>query len=396
MLETLCGETLRRLRAPELAAAFKPQELTNILMALQGLPQIGRQQSELLAAAVAAVDLQRDFAGYNSQDLSDSAWALAKMGYGQGTTPLSSKQSQWYAAAVAAAQRPGVMASAKPQAWANLLYALALVRYQPSPTLLEAGAASVMESGTAHSCAITLWALAVLQLRHAGVESAVCDRLGELLWLHPASVPVQHLSSSLWALAVLAGGGGPAGLAAAPLARALAEEAVRRRKDLTKGGLAQLWQARQELGNEVEALTRGPDVQAAMEAAVAATQATGSNPSRTQEQAAKALLSLTQKGLLPIVSVWTETAVEGMLGRVDIVTDWSFGRMVAVEVDGPIHFLRGRKGNVSAVDGSTALRNRQLQRAFGKGNVLYVPYWHWNGLKTPAKQEAYLLRRLQQ
>ena len=69
-VKALCGETLRRLRIPELAAAFTPQELSNILLALEGL-QLGGKQAELVAA-VAAEDVRRGFEGYVPQDLSNS------------------------------------------------------------------------------------------------------------------------------------------------------------------------------------------------------------------------------------------------------------------------------------------------------------------------------------
>ncbi|PNW72740.1 hypothetical protein CHLRE_15g638401v5 [Chlamydomonas reinhardtii] len=395
VLEAMCGAALRRLRTPKGAEAFKPQELSNILLALEGL-QLGGKQSELLAAAVAAEAMRRGFAGFNPQHLSNSAWALAKMGYGAGATSQAMKQSPWYAAVTAAAQRPGVMAGAKPQAWANLLYALALVRHQPPPALLDAGAAAAMQRGDAQACANTLWALAVLHLCHAGLEAAVCGRLGELLRQGPESLIAQELCNSLWALAVLAGGDGPASPAAAALAPALAREAVRRREERNGEYLCQLWQARQELGGEVaEALARSPDLLAAIEAAVAAKRATESTTSRTQEHVAEALRRLLQKGRLPIVLVQTEVVAEGVLGRADIVADWSDGRRVAIEVDGPDHFLTNRKDDPSAVVGSTALRNRQLRRAFGEGGLLCVPYWEWYGRKTSSAQEAYLLQQLQ-
>ncbi|PNW72732.1 hypothetical protein CHLRE_15g638700v5 [Chlamydomonas reinhardtii] len=395
VLETLYGAALRQLRTPKEAEAFKPQGLSNILLALEGL-QLRGKQSELLASAVAAEGVRRGFAGFEPQHLSNSAWALAKMGYGVGATPQAMEQSPWYAAAVAAAQRPGVMAGAKPQDWANLLYALALVRHQPPPVLLDASAAAAMQRGSAQHCANSLWALAVLQLRHVGLEAAVCGRLGELLRQGPESLAEQDLCNGLWALVALAGGGGPASPAAAALAPALAREAARRCEELQAEALSQLWQAQHELGGEVtEALARSPDLLAAMEAAVAAKRATGSNTSRLQEQVAEALQRLLQKGRLPIVSVRTEVVVEGVLGRVDVVADWSDGRRVAIEVDGPDHFLIDRKDDPSAVVGSTALRNRQLRRALGEGGLLCVPYWEWDRQKTSSAQEAYLLQRLQ-
>ncbi|KAG2423547.1 hypothetical protein HXX76_015190 [Chlamydomonas incerta] len=398
-VKALCGEALRRLQTERLAAAFMPQGLSNILIALEGL-QLGGDQAALVTA-LAVECAQRDFAGFEPQQLSNSAWALAKMGYGLGSTPLGAKQQQWYAAAAAAAQRAGLMAGAIAQNWANLLYALALVRHQPPPALLDnAGAASAMQQGNGQNCANMLWALAVLQLRHGGVEAAVCGRLGELLQSEPESVAEQHLTNSLWALAVLGGGGGAASPpAAVELALSLASEAVRRRAQLTEDNLCQLWQAQRALGGEVaEALSRSPDLQAAMETAVAANRRAmvAKFTTTLQQQVVDALRRLQQQGRLPVVSVRAEVEVAGVLGPVDVVLDWSDGRQVAVEVDGPNHFFSNRQRDPSAVDGSTALRNRQLRRALGAGHVLCVPYLEWYGLRGRADQEAYLLRRLHQ
>ena len=58
------------------------------------------------------------------------------------------------------------------------------------------------------------------------------------------------------------------------------------------------------------------------------------------------------------------------------------GREVAVEVDGPSHFV-GRTPT-----GATALKRRQL-RAAGWA-LLPVPYWEWNALGSKAAKQEYL------
>jgi len=58
------------------------------------------------------------------------------------------------------------------------------------------------------------------------------------------------------------------------------------------------------------------------------------------------------------------------------------GREVAVEVDGPSHFL-GRTPT-----GATALKRRQL-RAAGWA-LLPVPYWEWDALGSKAAKQDYL------
>ena len=63
------------------------------------------------------------------------------------------------------------------------------------------------------------------------------------------------------------------------------------------------------------------------------------------------------------------------------------GREVAVEVDGPSHFV-GRTPT-----GATALKRRQL-RAAGWA-LLPVPYWEWNALGSKAAKQAYLRAALE-
>ena len=401
-VEALCGEALQRLRTPKLAAAFTPQDLSTILLALEGL-QLGGKQAELVAA-VAAEDVRRGFAGYGAQNVGNSAWALAKMGLGVGPE-APTEQRQWVSAAVDAAMRPGVMARATPQAWANLLYALALTRHQPPPGLLDAGAGESMQRGNGQDCANTLWALAVLQLRHAGLEAAVVGRLGELLQHDSQALNQQDISSSLWAMAVLGGTSFPG---MQQLAIELARDAAIRWEGFTAvAGLTQLWQAQRELGGEVAAALGGsPGLQAAMAAAVAAERAADVKPPPdNQKQLLAALRRLEQQGLITttegpsIQSLQTGVILPGILAPVAAVVGLSDGQQAAVELVGLKRYLYNRKQpqDPADVDGGTAMRIRQLRRAFGEGGgVLVLPYWEWAGLKSPEEQEAYLLHRLQE
>ena len=63
------------------------------------------------------------------------------------------------------------------------------------------------------------------------------------------------------------------------------------------------------------------------------------------------------------------------------------GREVAIEVDGPSHFV----GRTHAPTGATALKRRQL-RAAGWA-LVPVPYWQWNALDATGQREL-LLREL--
>ena len=63
---------------------------------------------------------------------------------------------------------------------------------------------------------------------------------------------------------------------------------------------------------------------------------------------------------------------------------------VAVEVDGPSHFVRCREGKC-VPNGPTLLKQRQLKAAGWR--VVSVPFYEWAGLE-PGEQRAYLARQL--
>ena len=73
-------------------------------------------------------------------------------------------------------------------------------------------------------------------------------------------------------------------------------------------------------------------------------------------------------------------------------------RRVAVEVDGPSHFVSVARGEVGGetgwrVNGSTLLK-RRLLAGFG-WEVLSVPFFEWNANRGKAAKEAYVRRLLQ-
>eukprot|EP00746_Dinoflagellata_sp_MGD_P109548 gnl/MRDRNA2_/MRDRNA2_46926_c0_seq1.p1 gnl/MRDRNA2_/MRDRNA2_46926_c0~~gnl/MRDRNA2_/MRDRNA2_46926_c0_seq1.p1 ORF type:complete len:587 (-),score=107.87 gnl/MRDRNA2_/MRDRNA2_46926_c0_seq1:178-1938(-) len=72
---------------------------------------------------------------------------------------------------------------------------------------------------------------------------------------------------------------------------------------------------------------------------------------------------------------------------VDIIVLWK-GKQVAIEVDGPSHFLG------HSASGATILKRRQM-RAFG-WHLVTIPYWEWSQVKgSKNKRQEYLLRLLQ-
>jgi very-short-patch-repair endonuclease len=73
---------------------------------------------------------------------------------------------------------------------------------------------------------------------------------------------------------------------------------------------------------------------------------------------------------------------------IDIAAVTAGGVKLAVEVDGPSHFVQ--PGN--QLDGQTQHRNRMLA-ACGY-TVVSIPYWEWNGLPSKQQQVEYLQRKL--
>ena len=66
---------------------------------------------------------------------------------------------------------------------------------------------------------------------------------------------------------------------------------------------------------------------------------------------------------------------------------------VAVEVDGPSHFLLPDRQGRHAPNGSTVLKRRLLAKAGWR--VVSVPYYDWDGLAS-SEREGYLKQLLEQ
>ena len=66
---------------------------------------------------------------------------------------------------------------------------------------------------------------------------------------------------------------------------------------------------------------------------------------------------------------------------------------LAIEVDGPSHFLlRDSRSDFYLPNGPTLLKRRLLEAAGWR--VVSVPFYEWNGLREPQEQREYLDRRL--
>lgn len=92
-----------------------------------------------------------------------------------------------------------------------------------------------------------------------------------------------------------------------------------------------------------------------------------------------------------IVRVEQEWLVEQLGTRVDMCLWLSDGRQVVVEVDGPSHYMCS---DPRVKVPRAKLRDRQLERVYGKGNVISVPYWQWDYLGRQDTKRAYMQRML--
>ena len=77
---------------------------------------------------------------------------------------------------------------------------------------------------------------------------------------------------------------------------------------------------------------------------------------------------------------------------IDMFLFWK-DKQVALEVDGPSHFLSGR--GIQSATGATLFKHRQL-RALG-WQLAVVPYWEWaNVVNSKTGRRVYLLQVLKQ
>ncbi|GFR50854.1 hypothetical protein Agub_g13137 [Astrephomene gubernaculifera] len=440
-VQQLCSELRQRLMGPS-ARSFVPQDLSSILWALERLRPNGREE---LVQALAAECKRRSFAGFNPQGLSNAAWALAKMGCGEAFASSGHQQQDWFKAAAIAASAPGAMSGANAQEWSNLLYAFALLRHRPGPGLLQAVQAEVHlevlhNSANSQDCASLLWSLAILGLHEQRLVDVLGERLGELLQgvsKGKEGLSEQGLTNSLWALAVM----GPDVLSRhSGLVKGLLREVVRRWEQEGKAifereELVQLWQVQQELGHMSSGRGSGKQLSrilaaadgerstsllCAMEHAVETRRVADDNTaSPIQEQLTQTLAQL-QRQLASspalvgqtasmsnknassnvtgstttgptILSIQQKRQVDGISGCVHIVLEVEGGRRMAVEIYGPLNFLACHRHPKT---GPTKLRDRQLERVFGAGNVVSVPYWDWSKLRGPKAREQYMARLL--
>lgn len=432
-VQSLTVEVTRRVRVQP--TAFSAQHISNILLGLAHLQSAATPGAyrlrEVVEAMATAWQLAGRFQSCSTQQLSNTAWAVAKLDY---------SNQAWYADCVAAALQPKLFSPTVSQQWASLWWALATARHRPAgPLLLMSRTADAMaamgQRVGAQDCSITLWALATIGLYDSRLVGGLLGRLVELL--PSADMDVQALANSLWALAVM----GPAALSTHVAAiEALLREVARRwqnpslRAQYTEEGLTQLWQAQLELQAhpEPQVCALAPILQGAsgpgaglLAAALASAKASSSFAPVTrgicrdviaalqwmqqqQEQRQQASQRRRQQqpepvasssgggasgaeGSVAILSVAEGTRREEVCRWVHVEVRLQGGRLMAVVVDGHKRLLANAP---HLRDGHAQLRLRQLQRVYGEGNVVGVSAVEWEALGGDLRRQEELLRGL--
>eukprot|EP00198_Chlamydomonas_reinhardtii_P010408 XP_001699745.1 predicted protein [Chlamydomonas reinhardtii] len=326
---------------------------------------------------------------YVSQALSNSLYALVAVGY---------RSQGLMDAAVAALLRGCGMESAKAQEWTLLLWAIASVRYQPPPSvasfLLE-HATTRLWVGSDYMCVPTvIWAATVTDMYHPQLVDWVTRCVKHS---GPARLLPFGLTNLLWAMSAL-----PPGAVArhAELVdMLLGEVEALGGAAIGTRGRVQLWQTLVEIeaarAHEAAA-SRGLDVAGCALFLMLRGKAELSSLI-TQQLETQRLLGIHQRQLKRMASSQPEPAkpewlVEALGLRVDIYVWLSDGREVAIEVDGPMHYTSNR---LIVKLPRARLRDRQLERVLGRGNLVCVPYWEWDALGTDQTTKcAYLARKL--
>ena len=351
LLDAIAAESRRQVRN------FKPQHLANAAWAYATAKQ---EAPELLEAI--AVEAARQVRDFKPQGLSNTAWAYV--------TAQHSAPALFDAIAAEAARQ---VRDFKPQELTNTAWAYAKAQHA-APALLDAIAAEArrqVRNFKPQHLANAAWSYATLQHGAPALFDAIAAEAAQRL----RDFAPQETSNLAWAYAaadhssceVLFG-------SAAFVAHCKATQAA-----FMHSSLAQLHQWQLWLEERGIAWPRLPLPLAERCHAAFLSKAQG-EPSNLQRHVVRALKAL---GLEPREEVLTPQGYS-----LDAVVRIE-GCEVAIEVDGPFHFV-GRDhwvGSLAGVPpvgvhltGSTALKRRQL-RAAGWA-LVSLPYWEWNKFES--------------
>ncbi|KAG1672119.1 hypothetical protein FOA52_001706 [Chlamydomonas sp. UWO 241] len=330
---------------------FKPQELANTVWALATLGHTG---DDFVVALVKAATPQLHF--FNPQDLANTAWALATLGH----------TDTAFMAALLEVAMPKLRKFSE-QSLANTVWALTTLGHKDGDFVaaLLKEAMPRLHDFTPQALANTLWALATLG--HAD-DDFVAELLNEAMpRLHDFNP--QALSNTAWALAVL-------GHANDALMGALLQHAAGMVLGFSAEGRRQLFLCMLWLKGQHSDVAVHAQLAAACERAWMEERDDPQSP-HVQLQVLAVVRQL--PGCSGAVS---EQATDDGLFNIDIAVQLPDGSRLAVEVDGPSHFLSNQPGTLG---GATLLRNWLLEARGWR--VVSVPVrTGWEPLAKQGKQ----------
>lgn len=351
----------------------------------QQLPQVQRQVQQLLRPQVQLLleSLARKVDRLRPPDISNSLWPVADMGL-----QVGERQLQLMLAALTRQ-----LQAAKPQDVSNTLVACVRFRHLPTQLLSAVEQQQHLPAflAAADAQALSNMAWACGQLGHQSstlIPGLVQESLLRLQQDRCCFIP-QALCNLCWAVAVadrqeLV----PAVLQlAAACADLLDEETVGARKDLQQLHQVHIWLLQLPRVDSARGLS-GVLSQQQLQACAACWRALRASSKTTQLQQ-QVLDSLVE---LPASTWQTAPAMEQPSSdgnfSIDVAAVTADGVQVAVEADGPWHYVSpGRRLN-----GPTQFRNRMLA---AQGHmVVSIPYWEWDVCRTDEQQQRYLTLKL--
>jgi hypothetical protein len=260
---------------------------------------------------------------------------------------------------------------------ANILQAaakLAVDTREPALQSLLRETCSMSSGFNAQNAANSLWAAATLGLR----DDAVIEPLAGACVSLSRSFNAQDAANSLWAAAVLDIRDEAFCRAAAAPLRGAASSSEDAQQLLYVDAASRAWLPSPPLfsSSELDAFRSRAGL--------------GSSTSSRSQHAVAA--SLARLGF----AAEEEARVLDGLHAVDALVRLPSGARVAVEFDGPSHFLRflepAAARRAPEPNGATRLRDRLL-RASGL-TVVAIPYFEWDPLRSDAVRDAYVAARL--
>ncbi|KAJ1487970.1 hypothetical protein T484DRAFT_1940176 [Baffinella frigidus] len=415
------GEVIKRL---ELLTGATVQEMgawgvSNIIHSMATVSESGRMAADDELTGTLLARAEATAAGFNSHDISNVLWALATMGIKPGPGLLEAMQRratatendfkpQGVANVLWALATMGITADArlleamqgratatagdfKPQGVANVLWALATMGITADARLLEAmqaRATATARDFKPQSVANVMWALATMGIEP---EPRLLDAMQRQATAMAGKFKPQEVANVLRALACFDTSPSQESVR---MVESLAVRLLSMREQLSVGDKSQLhqwllfcelhpgWRGQLPMSMQNVKEEHGGSSREAFALEAPAT-------SRLQANVAKQL-----RRLFPELKVEEEYEDARSGYRIDIRAEMSgrenasdtgsgAGRVWAVEVDGPTHFLQGGSGREPSK--GTLLKRRQLEQL--GYTAVAVPYWEWNDLEGKGEEE---------